>query len=121
MTNISTEKLLEAITEALTDNKARQVTIMNLDGIEAAVCKYFVVCHGTSRTHVASLAQNVATQLNQNLGERPWKKEGVANGEWVLLDYSDVVVHVFQESTRAFYNIEGLWADAKIEVIEDEF
>lgn len=118
--NISTEKLLEVIIEGLKNNKAREIKILNLKKLENAVSEYFVVCHGTSRTHVSSTAQSVEKEVKDVLKEYPWKKEGYANGEWVLVDYSSVVVHVFQRESREFYNIEGLWADAEVTEIEED-
>lgn len=117
----NSNKLLEVIKHALTENKARNVTVLDLRKIDNAVCEYFVVCHGTSRTHVNSLANNTVVEVRETIEEKPYKKEGMMNGEWVLLDYSNIVVHIFQQATREFYNIEGLWADAEIEVLPDEF
>lgn len=117
--SISTEKLLEVIIEGLKNNKAKGIKILNLKNLENAVAQYFVVCHGTSRTHVSSTAQSVEKETKEVLGEYPFKKEGYTNGEWVLVDYSSIVVHVFQQEAREFYNIEGLWADAEITEIED--
>lgn len=114
-----TEKLLEVIIEGLQNIKAKDIRVLNLEGLETAVCKYFVVCHGTSRTHVSSAAHSVEKDVKEVLQEFPWKKEGLTNGEWVLLDYSSIVVHVFQEHTRAFYNLEDLWADAQVQIIEE--
>lgn len=114
-----TEKLLEVIKEGLQNIKAKEIRVLNLENIETAVCKYFVICSGTSRTHVSSIAHSVEKDIKETLQEFPWKKEGFTNGEWVLLDYSSIVVHVFQEQTREFYNLEGLWADAEVEIIEE--
>ena len=86
----------------------------------SCVTEYFVVCHGTSRTHVSSTAQSVEKEVKDVLNEYPWKKEGYTNGEWVLVDYSSVVVHVFQREARDFYNIEELWADAEVTDLETE-
>lgn len=115
-----TEKLLEVIVEGLQNIKAKSIHILDLSTIENAVCKYFIVCHGTSKTHVNAVAQSVEMDVKTILKEFPWKKEGFVNGEWVLLDYSSVVVHVFQQHTREFYNLEGLWADAEVTIIEED-
>ena len=118
--NLSTEKLLEIVIEGLKNNKAKSIHVLNLKKLENAVSEYFVICHGTSRTHVSSTAQSVEKEVKTVLGEYPWKKEGYTNGEWVLVDFSSVVVHVFQKEARNFYNIEELWADAEITILEDE-
>ena len=90
-----------------------------MKNLENSVSEYFVICHGTSSTHVASTANIVEKEVKEVLGEYPWKKEGYTNGEWVLVDYSSIVVHVFQKEARDFYNIEALWADAEVTVLED--
>ena len=118
--NLSTEKLLEIVIEGLKNNKAKSIHVLNLKKLENAVSEYFVICHGTSRTHVSSTAQSVEKEVKTVLGEYPWKKEGYTNGEWVLVDFSSIVVHVFQKEARNFYNIEELWADAEITILEDE-
>jgi ribosome-associated protein len=117
---IPTDKLLEIVIEGLKNNKAKEIQILNLKKLENSISEYFVICHGTSRTHVSSTANSVEKEVKDVLGEYPWKKEGHTNGEWVLVDYSSIVVHVFQKEAREFYNIEGLWGDAEITVIEDE-
>ncbi len=117
---ITTDKLLEVVIEGLKNNKAKEIHILNMQNLENSVAEYFVICHGTSRTHVASTANSVEKEVKEVLSEYPWKKEGHTNGEWVLVDYSSIVVHVFQKEARDFYNIEELWADAEVTVLEDE-
>ena len=81
---------------------------------------FFVVCHGDSSTQVEAISDSIYDQTIKDLKEKPWHQEGRTNAEWVLLDYVDVVAHVFYRESREFYNIEGLWADAPCEKIEDE-
>ena len=114
------EKLVEVAVSAMQDIKANKIVIMDLTAIDNAICQYFVICHGTSNTHVSSIGQAVEKELKDSLKENAFRKEGYANSQWVLLDYSSVVIHVFQEQIREFYNIEDLWADAKITVLEDK-
>jgi ribosome-associated protein len=78
------------------------------------VCKYFVICHGDSNTQVSALADSVIKTVRVETGEKVWHKEGLNNATWVLLDYSDVVIHIFQKEYRDFYKLEELWADAKL-------
>ena len=118
--SLPTEKLLEIVIEGLKNNKAKDIHVLNLKNLETAVSEYFIVCNGTSKTHVSSTAQSVEKEVKTVLGEHPWKKEGYTNGEWVLVDFSSIVVHVFQKEVRNFYNIEELWADAEITILEDE-
>lgn len=118
--SVQTDKLLEVVIEGLRNNKAKDIHILNLKNLENSVADYFVICHGTSRTHVSSTAGSVEKEVKETFGEHPWKKEGHTNGEWVLVDYSSIVVHVFQREARDFYNIEELWADAEVTILEDE-
>ena len=111
--------LLETIIEGIREVKGIDTSILDLKKIETAVCKYFVICSGTSNTHVSSIADNIKKNVSKEIQEKPWHIEGLNTSEWVLLDYSDIVVHVFQEQTREFYRLEDLWGDAKIRTIEN--
>ena len=110
--------LLETIIEGIQEVKGIDTAILDLKKIETAVCKYFVICSGTSNTHVSSIADSVKKIVSKDIQEKPWNIEGLNTSEWVLLDYSDIVVHVFQEETREFYRLEDLWGDAEIRTIE---
>ena len=111
--------LLETIIEGILEVKGIDTSILDLKKIETAVCKYFVICSGTSNTHVSSIADSVKRNVSKEIQEKPWHIEGLNTSEWVLIDYSDIVVHVFQEETREFYRLEDLWGDAKIRTIEN--
>ena len=111
--------LLETIIEGIHEVKGIDTSILDLKKIETAVCKYFVICSGTSNTHVSSIADSVKKIVSKDMQEKPWHIEGLNTSEWVLLDYSDIVVHVFQEQTREFYRLEDLWGDAEIRTIEN--
>ncbi len=111
--------LLETIIEGIREVKGIDTSILDLKKIETAVCKYFVICSGTSNTHVSSIADSVKKNVSKEIQEKPWHIEGLNTSEWVLIDYSDIVVHVFQEETREFYRLEDLWGDAKIRTIEN--
>ena len=111
--------LLETIIEGIQELKGIDTSILDLKKIETAVCKYFVICSGTSNTHVSSITDSVKKIVSKEIQEKPWHTEGLNTSEWVLLDYSDIVVHVFQEQTRKFYRLEDLWGDAKIRTIEN--
>jgi len=116
----TSEFLSELIIKGIQDKKGKDITSMNLKKIEHAVTDYFIVCHGTSNTQVQAIAESIEDEVRKAVGLKPWHREGVQNAEWILLDYVDVVVHVFQENTRSFYQIESLWADAEIKKIEEE-
>ncbi len=113
------EKLVDTIIEALKALKAVDIVSVDLKEVSGAVCKYFVICHGTSNTHASSLANNVQNETFEKLEEKAWKMEGHQNAQWILLDYANVVVHIFQKEYRDFYQLEQLWADAKITRIPD--
>ena len=111
--------LLGTVIEGIQEVKGIDTAILDLKKIETAVCKYFVICSGTSNTHVSSIADSVKKIVSKEIQEKPWHIEGLNTSEWVLLDYSDIVVHVFQEQTREFYRLEDLWGDAEIRTIEN--
>lgn len=107
------------IIEAIQDLKGHSIVRLDLSEIEEAVCQQFIICEGNSTTHVKSIADNVAATLKKELNERPLSIEGGNGTEWVLVDYVDTVVHVFLKEKRAFYKLEELWSDAKLEHYED--
>lgn len=108
-------QLLLAIIGGIHEKKGIDIVSLHLGSIQSTVCDYFVVCHGTSRTHVYAIAESVEEVVKKATGINPRRKEGYTNAEWILLDYLDVVVHVFQEPVRQFFQIEQLWADAPSE------
>ncbi len=111
--------LVDVVIKGLQDKKAENIVTIDLRGLENAICDFFIICTGTSNTHVSALAKAAEEEARKTLGEKPWHSEGFGNAEWVLLDYVNTVVHIFQEEARNFYNIEGLWADAIIKEIKE--
>ncbi|MCX6235766.1 MAG: ribosome silencing factor [Bacteroidetes bacterium] len=118
--NNETGSLVEAVVEAIYKRKGRNILGLNLEKIPNAVCKYFIICDGTSITQVSAIAESIDGEVKKKLGVDPWHSEGYENAEWILLDYVDVVVHIFQEKTRSFYRLEELWADAKMKKYRSE-
>ena len=110
--------LVKAIIDSIKQHKGKEVVSLDLRKIETAVCDFFIICHGTSNTHIASIAENVRKEISKQMKEKPWHTEGEANKEWVLIDYFNVVVHIFNKEKRDFYKLEILWADANIKYIE---
>lgn len=108
------EELTRLIIMGMEDTKAKDITILDLQEIEHAVTNYFVICHGSSKPQLEAIANSVIERTIKNLKVKPWHKEGFENAEWILLDYVDVVVHIFREDRREFYQLEKLWADAVI-------
>lgn len=115
-----TEKLLSAIVKGILDKKGKEVVTLDLRKVGSRVCDYFVICHGDSTTQVSALGGNVENEVRKLTGEKPWHSEGFQNSEWVLLDFVNVVVHVFLNEKRTFYNLEKLWGDAEITHHDDE-
>ena len=109
-----TNILLKNIINGIQDVKGKEIISLDLRKIESAICKYFVICTGTSNTHVNAIEGSIKEITIENVSEKPWHVEGSNTGKWILMDYSDIVVHIFQESTRNFYKIEDFWGDAKI-------
>ena len=106
------QDLLAVAVEAMQDRKAVNIVSLDLSGVDEASTNIFLICHGTSSTHINGIAKNIEKVLWEQLGERPNHTEGKQGGHWRLLDYFTLVIHVFNEEKRKFYNLEGLWSDA---------
>ncbi len=106
-------KLCDVIVEGMQENKAKDIVVLDLREISNAVCDFFVICSGESSTQVDGISSAVTRLTRKELSEKPWHTEGKTNSEWVLLDYVNVVAHIFYKEARSFYDIEDLWADAK--------
>jgi len=113
-----TDLLITQIIKGIEEVKGQDIEILDLREIENTVCDYFIICNGTSNTQVNAIVNSIQKTVSKSLKEKPWHVEGSNNAEWVLLDYVHVVVHVFQKHIREFYDIEGLWGDAKSVKIE---
>jgi len=112
--------LSDVVIKGLQELKGEGIVYVDLSSVDNAVCENFIICTGTSNTHVNALAGSVEKEVRKTLNEKPWKTEGFGNSEWIILDYVNTVVHIFQEESRNFYNLDGLWADAKITKIEEK-
>ncbi len=115
-----TTDILDAAVEGIRRIKGKEITVIDLTTIHHTECSYFLICHGTSSTQVDAIAQSVEETVKEMTGENAWHKDGYRNAIWILLDYGDIMVHVFKEESRTFYNLEGLWSDAKVTELEDE-
>lgn len=107
-----TKKLVETIAEAISDKKGQDIVALDLSGFDGAVTQSFVICNADSTTQVGAIAAGVEDKVREVLGEKPWRMEGLTNSLWVVIDYVDVVVHIFQTELREYYKLEELWADA---------
>ncbi|MCC5945209.1 MAG: ribosome silencing factor [Bernardetiaceae bacterium] len=111
--------LCNTIIEGMQERKAKDITVLDLRKVQKAVADFFVICTGTSDTHVDAIRLSVEGFTHKKTGESPWHTEGLQTREWIILDYVDVVVHVFQADKRDYYALEELWGDAHIKRIED--
>jgi len=96
------------------EKKGNDIVRLDLRNIFSSVTDYFVVCHADSSTQVKAIANSVEEEIFKATQQEPWRKEGLEYGEWILLDYIDVVVHIFRTDKREFYGVEDLWGDAEI-------
>ncbi len=110
----STDELIAVIIKGIDDVKGEDIQLLDLRDIENTVCDYFIICSGNSNTQVNAISGAIQKAVSKELKDKPWHIEGQGNAEWVLMDYVNVVVHIFQKQTRDFYDIESLWGDAKI-------
>ncbi|GAA4240166.1 ribosome silencing factor [Winogradskyella psychrotolerans] len=118
---INPDQLITTIIGGIEEVKGKEITILDLREIENTVCDYFIVCEGSSNTQVNAIVNSIQKQVSKTLKDKPWHVEGTENAEWVLMDYVNVVVHVFQKHIREYYDIESLWGDAKITQIETSY
>jgi ribosome-associated protein len=117
---LTTDQLTSLIIEGIKEKKGLSIIDVDLNGIANAICERFVICHGGSRTHADAIANGLQEHVRKHSGVRSWHSEGYENAEWILIDYVNVVVHVFQKETRNYYKLEELWADARISEYDSE-
>jgi len=117
----SADELIALILHGIEEVKGLEINLLDLRDIENTVCDYFILCNGTSNTHVNAIVNSIQKTVQSESKDKPWHVEGSENSEWVLLDYVNIVVHVFQKHVREFYDIEGLWGDAKVTRVESSF
>lgn len=108
-------KLADIVVYGMQEKKAFEIVKMDMREVNSTLSDYFVVCSADSNVQVNAIAKSVEDEVYKALGQDPWHKEGQGNGEWILLDFVDVVVHIFKTETRDRYRIEDLWGDAKVE------
>ncbi len=110
----TTLELVDVILESIQDKKGLNITCLDLREVEDAVADFFIITEGTSTVQVKGIADGIAKSTKEKTNEKPWHVEGYENQEWILVDYVDVVVHVFKQGIREVYNLEDLWSDAVI-------
>jgi|SRR5690554_1779173 len=117
-TPTSSHDLAEAAIRGIQEIKGHDILSIDLREIQNSVSDFFIICHGTSNVQVEAIAKSVEKTILKDMNELPLHKEGKENAEWILLDYFNIVVHIFDQEAREFYNLEKLWADADVKQIE---
>lgn len=113
------DKLINVISEALLEKKAEEIVILDVHELTTLADK-FIICHATSDVQIKAIADNVSKETNKKLNEKPWKEEGRETRRWVILDYVNVVVHIFKKELREYYALEKMWNDAEVTKVEDQ-
>ena len=112
-----TKQLVKTITEGIQEKKGSDIVVADLTKIEGTICKYFIICQGNSPTQVEAIAESVGDFARERLKEKPTHVVGLENAQWVAMDYTDVLVHIFLPDVREYYDLEHLWDDAKLTYI----
>ncbi|REJ84041.1 MAG: ribosome silencing factor [Bacteroidetes bacterium] len=115
------ERLLDNIISGMQEKKAKEITSIDLRNVKNAVADFFVICHADSSTHIDAIVKSIEEFVYKKQGEEPLHVEGRGNSEWILMDYFNVVAHVFKQEKREFFGIERLWADAEIKQIASNY
>ena len=118
---VNLDLLIAEVIKGIEDVKGENISIIDLRDIDNTVCDYFILCDGTSNTQVSAIAASIQKHVSKTLKDKPWHVEGESNADWILIDYVNIVVHVFQKHVRQFYNLEELWGDGKITNIESAY
>jgi len=114
-----TKELVQKIVEGIQEKKGYKIIVADLTKIGDTICKYFVICQGNSPSHVSAITDEIREYVKEKTGIKPLATDGLINAEWVAMDYCDVIVHIFLPDVREYYNLEHLWADAKLTMIPD--
>jgi ribosome-associated protein len=110
----------ELILEAIREKKGHQIVSIDLSEVENSICDCFIICHGDSVTQVGAISDSIEKRLKEDASIRAHHVEGLQNSQWVLLDFFDILVHVFQEEYRTLYRLEDLWADGKVTRVTEQ-
>ena len=117
----SADELITQVITGIENIKGEEIQLLDLRTLDNRPCDYFIICNGNSNTQVAAIVSSIQKNVSKTLLEKPFHTEGLENAEWVLIDYVNVVVHVFQKEIRNHYNIEELWGDAKTTEISSNY
>ena len=114
-----TKILVETITKGIQEKKGSKIVVADLNGVDGAIANYFVICQGNSPTQIEAIAESIGETVRKELKEKPTHVVGLGLNQWVAIDFVDVMVHVFLPEMRTFYDLEHLWADAKLTHLPD--
>lgn len=118
--NKNVTEIVACIIESIKEKKGEEIVTIDLTKLENTITDYFIICHGNSNRQVDSIAEGIERKLKTDYNEHVFYKEGVQQAEWILLDYFNIVVHVFQKDIRHHYKLEELWADGEITTVSNE-
>ncbi|MDR2293556.1 MAG: ribosome silencing factor [Prevotellaceae bacterium] len=110
----NTTELLNVAVDAMQEKKAQNIISLNLSKLKNSICRYFIICNADSHIQVSAISDNIEDKILEKLHEKVWRRNGIENAFWIILDYGDVVIHIFQTEQRNFYRLEELWADAEL-------
>jgi len=110
----TTKQLVETITKGIQEKKGQDISVVDLSGLGGTIADYFIICQGNSPSQVEAITESIGDVVRVDAGEKPLNVIGLGVGQWVAMDYSDVLVHIFLPEARKFYDLENLWADAKL-------
>jgi len=116
---VPSKKLSEIVVKGMQEKKASNIVVMDLRKVNNAVADFFVICSGNSDTQLDTIANSIDQEVSKELDQNPWHQEGKSTKEWMLIDYVDVVAHIFNKEKREFYSLEELWGDAQIHAVEN--
>jgi len=119
--DLSSKDLSNLVINGMLERKATDIILLDLRKLNNTITDFFVICSGNSDTQIDAIATSIDAEVYKASGQSPWHKEGLQNKEWILLDFVNVVAHVFNSEKRAFFDIESLWGDAEITNIDESF
>ena len=118
--NDNTDYVLKNVISAIQEKKGKNIISLDINNIPDSVTHYFVICHAPSTTQVDAIYDAILDEVQKKCGIKPFHREGYENSEWILIDYFDIVVHIFRDNIREFYKLEELWADAVIQEYDSD-
>ena len=116
---VTAKEVIEQIIEGVQEKKGKEIVVVDMLELGNSICDYFVICQGNSPAQVSAITDSIADMVREKCGKKPYAIDGLRYAQWVAMDYGDILVHIFLPDVRKFYDIEHLWADAKLTVVPD--